>query len=142
MKLSLIVAQQNGGSSIWSMMILFIILFGAMYFFSIKPQKKRIAEQQEKLSRVKKGDHIITRSGLHGVVDSVNQDKKTFVLDASGIFLTFELGAIMQITENSSSQHLNTKDDTDIADSKENEEAKTDTELKIEEDQSDDKDQE
>ncbi len=114
--------QGNAGANMVQMILLFVIFFGAMYFFSIRPQKKRMAAQQEKLSKVKKGDSVIIRSGLHGKVDSVNQEKRTFVLDANGILLTFELGAILQIVsenKNVSSEHLNTKDDTDTAETPE-----------------------
>lgn len=113
-------AQQNNASgNMIQMIILFIVLFGAMYFFSVRPQRKRMAAQQEKLSRVKKGDAVIIRSGLHGKIDSVNQEKKTFVLDANGILLTFELGAILQVVneKKANDEHLNTKDDTDTAQS-------------------------
>ena len=86
--------QGNAGANMVQMILLFVVFFGAMYFISIRPQKKRMAAQQEKLSKVKKGDSVIIRSGLHGKVDSVNQEKRIFVLDANGILLTFELGAI------------------------------------------------
>lgn len=110
-------AKASGGGSTMMMLVLIAVMFVAMYFFTIKPQKKRMAEQQERLSKVKKGDAVIIRSGLHGVVDSVDQNKNTFVLDANGIFLTFELGAIMQIVDNNKfpKEHLNTKEDTDTA---------------------------
>lgn len=115
MKFNLIAAQQNAGSQMLSMLVLFVVLFGVMYFFSIRPQKKKIAEQQERLSKVKKGDKVITRSGLHGSVYSVDSQAHTFVLDADGIYLTFEMGAIMELTPNDkdSDDHINTKDDTD-----------------------------
>ncbi|MCT6893330.1 MAG: preprotein translocase subunit YajC [Bombilactobacillus mellifer] len=122
MIVNLMAQQGNAGANMVQMILLFVVFFGAMYFISIRPQKKRMAAQQEKLSKVKKGDSVIIRSGLHGKVDSVNQEKRIFVLDANGILLTFELGAILQIVsenKNVSSEHLNTKDDTDTAETQE-----------------------
>ncbi|BDR58843.1 preprotein translocase subunit YajC [Xylocopilactobacillus apicola] len=113
MKLNLMAAQQGAGGQTMYMLVLMIILFGAMYIFTVRPQKKKMAEQQDRLSKVKKGDEVITRSGLHGTVDSVDQAKRVFVLNANNIFLTFELGAIMEVKSVDKPEHLNTKDDTD-----------------------------
>ena len=46
------------------------------------------------INNLKKGDHVVTRGGLHGVIDSIDKANKTVTLDCDGIFLTFSLNAI------------------------------------------------
>ncbi len=54
-----------------------IILFVIFYFLLIRPQQKRAKEHKEMLSKVAKGDNIITTGGIHGRVTSVNEDTLT-----------------------------------------------------------------
>lgn len=54
-----------------------IILFVIFYFLLIRPQQKRAKEHKEMLSKVAKGDNVITTGGIHGRVTSVNEDTLT-----------------------------------------------------------------
>lgn len=74
-----------------------IILIAAMIFFMQRTQKKQAQERQKQLSTIQKGDQIVTIGGLYGLVDEVNEDAKTIVLDIDGIYLTFELSAIKRV---------------------------------------------
>ncbi|WP_289700547.1 preprotein translocase subunit YajC, partial [Lactobacillus taiwanensis] len=67
------------------------------YFSMIKPQKKQQQERMKMMSELKKGDQVIMVDGLHGKVDSINDADKTVVIDADGIFLTFERMAIRRV---------------------------------------------
>jgi preprotein translocase subunit YajC len=44
------------------------------YFLMIRPQQKRQKEVQKMLAAVKKGDRILTASGLYGTVAGVKDD--------------------------------------------------------------------
>jgi preprotein translocase subunit YajC len=90
-------AAAMGGNSI--MVIVFIIIMVVMmYFTSVRGPKKQQEKRQQMYSGLKKGDAIVTVGGLHGVIDSVNIKKGTVVLDANGVFLTFALQAVGQVT--------------------------------------------
>lgn len=78
-------------------LLLIALLFGAMYFFLIRPQKKQQAKHQEMMSNIKPGTQIITIGGLHATIDSISEDRKTVSLDADGTFLTFEMSAIRTV---------------------------------------------
>lgn len=60
----------------------------------IRPQKKQQQQWQNMINNLKKGDHVVTRGGLHGVIDTIDKANKTVTLDCDGIFLTFSLNAI------------------------------------------------
>ncbi len=71
-------------------LIIIVILF---YVLLIAPQRKREKQHQALLNSLKKGDKVITTSGLYGEVYSVAQD--TIVLEvAPKVKLTFQRRAI------------------------------------------------
>jgi len=79
------------------MIILLVVMGGFMYFSMIRPQRKQQEQRKQMLNAMKKGDAIVTIGGLHGKIDEINEDKQTVVIDADGIFLTFNLSAIRTV---------------------------------------------
>jgi preprotein translocase subunit YajC len=55
----------GGGGAIVQLGILLLIPF-AMYFFMIRPQRRRAREQQDLQKSIEVGDEIVTTSGLFG----------------------------------------------------------------------------
>ena len=49
-----------------------ILIFAVAYFFMIRPQVKRQKEEKKFASELKKGDKVITKSGLHGKIVELN----------------------------------------------------------------------
>lgn len=67
-----VLAQAASGSG--SMNILFFgALFAIMYFVLIRPQQKQAKEQQTLIAALKKGDDVITSSGIFGKVFAVDE---------------------------------------------------------------------
>lgn len=85
-------------------------MFVVLYFLMIRPQRKQQQKHQDTLSKLQKGDHVITIGRLHGVVDEINNEDKTVTLDADGIFLVFDLRAIAQVTQKTASTTVATDD--------------------------------
>lgn len=77
---------------------MFGAMFGIMYFLLIRPQKKQQEKVQNMLDNLQVGDSIITIGGLHGIIDEINTENNTIVLDCEGIYLTFERRAVSRIT--------------------------------------------
>ena len=59
-------------------LIPFVLIFVVFYFLLILPQQRRRKKQQELLEAIKKGDKVITSSGIWGTV--TNMDKETVTL--------------------------------------------------------------
>lgn len=91
------------GGGLYSIFMI-VLIFGLMYFMLIRPQKKQQQQWQTMINGLKKGDHVITRSGLYGVIDDIDKANKTVTLDCDGIFLTFSLNAIGNVQKASSVQ--------------------------------------
>ena len=95
---TLFLANANNGAAgnNWMMLILFIILIGFTYFGMIRPQKKQQQQRLQMMDKLKKGDEVVLVDGLHAKIDKINSDK-TVVVDADGIYLTFERMAIRRV---------------------------------------------
>ncbi|BDR60793.1 preprotein translocase subunit YajC [Lactobacillus xylocopicola] len=100
---TLFLAANTGMNSIWTIVI-FAVVIGLMYFTMIKPQKKQQQQKMEMMNELKKGDHVVMIDGLHGKIDAVNTEDKTVVVDADGIYLTFNRMAVQQIIPAASSE--------------------------------------
>ncbi len=62
-------------------LIPFVLIFIVFYFLLILPQQRRQKKQRELLGAIKKGDKVITSSGIWGTV--TNLDKDTVTLQVS-----------------------------------------------------------
>ena len=51
----------------------FIIIFLIFYFLMIKPQKKKLQEEQAMLTSLGKGDEVFTKSGILGTVYGITE---------------------------------------------------------------------
>ena len=70
----LLAQSASAGSSI-TMIVAYVILFGAIiYFMTIRPQKKQEKRQDEIRESVAVGDSILRRSGFYGMVIDVQDD--------------------------------------------------------------------
>lgn len=94
----------NGAGSQLFMIIILVVLFGFTYFTMIKPQKKQQQERQEMMNKLQKGDQVEMVDGLHGKIDSINDEDKTVVLDADGIYLTFSRLAVRTVLKKASAE--------------------------------------
>ncbi|EED35005.1 preprotein translocase, YajC subunit [Luminiphilus syltensis NOR5-1B] len=51
-----------------------VVLFGLFYFIAIRPQRKRQKEHQEMVDALKKGDEVITSSGMLGKITGIDDN--------------------------------------------------------------------
>lgn len=49
----------------------FVLIFFVMYFLMIRPQKKRMQEEQAFLTKLTHGDEVFTKSGILGKVTGI-----------------------------------------------------------------------
>jgi len=71
-------------------MLLIIVVF---YFFMIRPQMKKAKDHKKYVEELKKGDKVITTSGIHGKIVEMNDS--TFLVEVeSGTKIRFEKSSI------------------------------------------------
>lgn len=61
-------AKQPGA---FEMLLPFIFVFGIFYFLVIRPQAKRQKTHQKFITELKKGDEVITTSGILGTIEGL-----------------------------------------------------------------------
>ncbi|MDX1313928.1 MAG: preprotein translocase subunit YajC [Eudoraea sp.] len=71
-----------------------LLIFVVAYFFMIRPQVKRQKEEKKFAEALKKGDKIITKSGLHGKVVEINDKDFSCVIETMAGKLKFDRSAI------------------------------------------------
>ena len=84
----------KGGSG-WSMWIMLALIFGVMWFFMIRPQKKQQKELQKFRDSLKKGDKIVTIGGIYGTVVEV-KDATVLVVVDNGVKMRFSKQALVK----------------------------------------------
>lgn len=62
------------GGSIWGMIAIYVVLFGALWFFMIRPQKKEQKRTASMLASLETGDCVLTTSGFYGIVIDISDD--------------------------------------------------------------------
>lgn len=62
--------------------IYILIFIGLIYFFGIRPQKRRKQELDRIMSSLSAGDEIVTVSGIYGTVTEV-EDGETILLEVA-----------------------------------------------------------
>ena len=77
-KLQVLLAQAapaTPGGNPLVMIIPYALLFVAMYFLMIAPQRKKQKEHEKMLTELKSGDEVVTAGGIYGVITSVKDDR-------------------------------------------------------------------
>ena len=77
-------AAEVGGQSLLMSFFPFILIFMIFYFLMIRPQKKRLDEEQSMNNALKKGDEIYTKSGILGTIVGITEKVVTIEV-ASGV---------------------------------------------------------
>ncbi len=71
-----------------------LLIFVVAYFFMIRPQMKRQKDEKKFSQALKKGDRIITKSGLHGKVVDLNDKDFSCIIETMAGRLKFDRSAI------------------------------------------------
>lgn len=80
----------GGAQSQLIMMVLIIVVF---YFFMIRPQIKKQKDQRKYVEELKKGDKVVTTSGIHGRVAEITDTNVLIEVD-NGVKIRFDKSAI------------------------------------------------
>lgn len=57
-----------------SMLVIYAVFFGVLWFFMMRPQKKEQKRLQLMLSEMAVGDTVLTTSGFYGVIIDISED--------------------------------------------------------------------
>jgi preprotein translocase subunit YajC len=63
------------GPAAWMQFLPMVLLFAAMYFLMIAPQRKKQKEHEKMLKSLESGDEVVTTGGIFGVITNVKEDR-------------------------------------------------------------------
>jgi preprotein translocase subunit YajC len=86
----------QGGGSPMSLIFMIVAIFAVMYFLMIRPQQRQKKQHQDLLSKLSKGDKVITAGGIHGTVAGV-KDNTVIVKIAENVKVEMNRSAINQV---------------------------------------------
>ena len=64
-----------GGASSLMQLAPLVLMFAAMYFLLIAPQRKKQKAHEKMLTELKAGDEVVTAGGVYGTITSVREDR-------------------------------------------------------------------
>ncbi|MEG9326983.1 preprotein translocase subunit YajC [Salinimicrobium catena] len=71
-----------------------ILMFIVVYFFMIRPQMKRAKQEKQFSSELKKGDRIVTKSGMHGKIIDFSEKQNAVIIETGAGKITFDRSSI------------------------------------------------
>ena len=72
----------------------YVLMFVVVYFFMIAPQMKRAKKEKKFAAELKRGDKVITKSGLHGKISELNDKDNSCVIETMAGKLKFDRSAL------------------------------------------------
>ena len=72
--------QQQQGMNPIILVAVYVLIFGAMWFFFSRPQRKKQKEEKKMRENLQVGDEIVTIGGIHGRIISLKED--TMVIES------------------------------------------------------------
>jgi len=78
----------------WMTWVMIIAMIAIMYFFMIRPEKKRRKEMEEFRNGIKPGDKVITAGGIYAVVKKVEDTSLLIEVD-SNVTLRIDKGMVV-----------------------------------------------
>lgn len=82
-----------------------VLIFVVFYFLLIRPQEKRKRQQAELIRGVKKGEEVLTNSGIFGTITAIDDNSNTVeIAIAKDVNVKVLKSAILDITSRSTSE--------------------------------------
>ena len=79
------VASAAGSSSTFMSLLPMALIFAVFFFLVIRPQQKKIGEQEKMIKALQRGDRVITSGGIHGKIVRLEGDDILILEIADGV---------------------------------------------------------
>jgi preprotein translocase subunit YajC len=84
----------------------FLLIFGIFYLLLIMPMRRKQKKHQELLSKLTKGDRVITNGGIFGTVVDVGDDKLTLRIAEPKVDIQVARSAVAGLAKDAGSVDL------------------------------------
>ena len=93
----------GGSGALVTQIVFFAAIFAIFYFLLIRPQQKQRRERERMLAALKKGDRVVTTSGLHGTITGLTEHTVTLRV-ADQVKLEFDRTAVGRVVVESGAE--------------------------------------
>ncbi len=73
-----------------------ILIFVIFYILLIRPQQQKQKQHAEMVSKLKKGDHVVTTGGIYGIISTV-KDKTVLLKIDENVKIEIQKGCISYV---------------------------------------------
>ena len=91
--------QATGIEAIAGLVVPLILMFGLMYLFLIRPQKKKEKKLRDQISAMVVGDAVVTIGGVVGRIVNLKDDEVTISTSVANTLITFKKSSINTIVK-------------------------------------------
>ena len=77
----LLAEGQQGAGGIITMILLYGVMFGALYFILFRPQSKKRKKEEKMRQNLQIGDDVTTIGGIMGKIISIKEETDSFVIE-------------------------------------------------------------
>ena len=98
----LLSGEDQGSASIVGLLptlIFLVLMFVVLYFFMIRPQKKKEKAVKAMLDALKVGDRVLTIGGIYGTVTGVKDDQVIIAVGAQKTVMNMARWAIKSVED-------------------------------------------
>lgn len=88
-------AAQAATGNWWGMLLYCIVVFGIIYLFMVRPNKRRMAEYQKMLDSLKVGNRVMA-AGIYGTIKKIG-DKTIEMEVAKGVVIEVNKNAVTSV---------------------------------------------
>ena len=91
--------QATGIEAIAGLVVPLVLMFGLMYLFLIRPQKKKEKKLRDQISAMVVGDSVVTIGGVVGRIVNLKDDEVTITTSVANTLITFKKSSINTIVK-------------------------------------------
>jgi preprotein translocase subunit YajC len=72
----------------------FVLIFAVFYFLVIRPQQKKLTEQEKMIKALQRGDRVVTSGGIHGKITKLDGDDILMLEIADGVNIKIDRNSV------------------------------------------------
>lgn len=76
-------AASPGGAAGFASLLPMVLIFAVFYFLLIRPQQKQQKQHRQMVADAKRGDQVVTSSGLYGKIAAIDDTNNIVMLEVS-----------------------------------------------------------
>ncbi len=91
------VAADEASQSAMMNYLPFILIFAVFYFLVIRPQQKKLADQEKMIKALQRGDRVVTSGGIHGKIAKIGDEGYLMLEIADGVEIRIDRDNILAL---------------------------------------------